>query len=325
MFNFLPSLPSKPSGTVSSEVYTFRKRQVQVDQDMPHCKRVAIAEEQEDCDVEPGKQTGSQQQSKFFQPDELSTEFVNVLDKIMDCLQSCKVSRLITNFNVFMASHAARIPFFPMKLLDKIQHCKEVDELFQQLSPFFSWQRMHVLQLLVDASKNKEADRLLAEFKAKIDKSRPFIECAGINHPSNRVVPSQDGPEALITTKYSQDNMSLSSVDECRKELADSSGTEECVFEPVATQKGCIIIYWLVMRSVLGMIIDGVRNNVLRLYALGIIEVSIDPDVTITTVPGLRIRTLSYLTNPPTSIQVESVCLSVCLSITIILLCYCRS
>jgi len=309
LINFLPSLAPNLSGAISSEESTSRKRLIQDDQDVPHSKRVAIAEEQqEDHDVEPSQPTGDQQQSKLFQSDELLAEFLKVLDKIMDCMQSCNVSRLITNFNIYMASHTARIPFFPMNLMDKIQECKEVDELFQQLSPYISWQRMHVLQLLVDASKIKEAQSLLAEFKAKIDESRQFIECSGINHPSSKIIPSQDSSEALITTKFSQDTLSLSDVNEHRKELADSTSTEECVFEPVATQKGCIIIYWLVIRSVLGLIIDGVRNNLPRLYAMGIIEVSIDPDVTITTVPGLRIRSLSYLTNPPTSIQVEFIC-----------------
>ena len=317
MVNFLPSSTPKPSNAVSS---TLRKRQVQDDEDVPCSKRVAIVEEQEDHDVQSIKQTDDQQQSNFFQPDELSTEFVKVLDRIMDCLQSCRVSRLITNFNVFMASHTARVPFFPKDMMVKIQECKNIDELFKQLSPYISWQRLHVLQLLVDASKCKEAQRLLAELKAKIDKNRQFTECAGINHPSNRIVPSQNSLEALITTKCSQDNVSLSDVDELRKELADSSSTEESVFEPVATQEGCTIIYWLVIRSVLGLIINGVRNNLPRLYAIGIIEVSVDPDVTITTVPGLRIRSLAYLTEPPTSIQVESVCLSVYCNYPVVLL-----
>ena len=242
-------------------------------------------------------------QPKYFKPSELSIRFNKLLDKIIDCLQCYEVPRLITKFNVLMADHAAKIPFFPQKLLLKLHKCETVEDLLLKLSPYISWQRMHVLQLVVEASNCVEAKKLLANFKSKINKTRSVKEY-GFPPPSKRIVPAQNSSEALISTKSATDDMSLHDANNIRKAIADSTGIQEYSVELTSTQSGSIILYWLVIRSVIGLIIEGVHNNLSLFYNMGIVEVCVNPGIVITTIPGVRVRSLSYLTGFPTEIEV---------------------
>ena len=242
-------------------------------------------------------------QPKYFKPSQLSIHFNELLDKIIDCLQCYEVSRLITKFNVLMADHAAKIPFFPQKLLRKLRKCNTVEDLLLKLSPYISWKRMHVLHLVVEASGCVEAKKLLANFKSKINETHSVKEY-GFPPPSRRIVPTQNSSEALISTMSVTDDMSLHDANNIRKAIADSTGIEEYSIELTSTQSGSIILYWLVIRSVIGLIIEGVHNNLNLFYNMGIVEVCIDPDIVITTIPGVRVRSLSYLTGFPTEIEV---------------------
>ena len=72
-------------------------------------------------------------QPKRFKPSELSIQFNELLDKLIDCLECCEVPRLITKFNVLMADHASKILFFPERVLCKLHKCKTVEDLFLKL------------------------------------------------------------------------------------------------------------------------------------------------------------------------------------------------
>lgn len=242
-------------------------------------------------------------QPKYFKPSELSIHFNELLEKIKDCLQCYEVPKLITKFNVLMADHAAKIPFFPQKLLHKLHKCKAVEDLLLKLSPYISWQRMHVLQLVVEASGCVEAKKLLVNFKSKINEARSVKEYS-FPPPSRRIIPAQNSSETLISTMSVTDDMSLHDANNIRKAIADSTGVEEYSVELASTQSGSIILYWLVIRSVIGLIIEGVHNNLSLFYNMGIVEVCIDPSIVITTVPGVRVGSLSYLTGFPTEIEV---------------------
>lgn len=243
------------------------------------------------------------QHSKCFIPSELSVRFAELLDKLQDCLQHYEVARLVTKFNVLMADHASKIPFFPQKLLNKLHKCETVEDLFLKLSPYLSWQRLHVLQLVVDAAKCEEAKKLLENFKSKIDETCS-VNGYNFGPPSKRIVPAENSSEALVCTKSLRDDMSLHGANTIKRALADSTGVEEHSFELTATQSGSTILYWLVLRSVIGLIIEGVYNNLSQFYSMGIVEVCIDPGIIITTVSGLRTRSLSYLTGLPTEREV---------------------
>lgn len=258
------------------------------------------------------------QQSKYFKPSELSIQFNHLLDEIIDCLQRYEVpmARLITKFNVLMADHASKIPFFPQKILDELFKCKTVEDLFLELSPYISWQRMHVLQLVVDASRCQEAKKLLADFKSKINVSRSVLEYIG--PPSKRKVPAHNSSEALFCTKSITDHASLHDTNVITKAVADSTGVEECCFELTGAKNGSIILYWLVVRSVIGLVIKGIHDNLSLFYNMGIVEICIDPGIVITTVPNVRVRSLAYLTGLPTKIEVRHVCIrNVCVYITV--------
>ena len=245
------------------------------------------------------------QHSECFKPSELSVCFAELMDDLMDCLRCCEVAKLITKFNVLMADHASKIPFFPHKVLHKLYRCKTVEDLFLKLSPYLSWQHLHILQLLVDASKCEEAKKLLENFISKVDETRPVMEY-NFGRASKRIVPAESSSDALVCAKSIKDDMSLHDANVIKRALADSTGVEEHSVQLIATQPGSIILYWLVLRSVIGLIIEGVFNNLSLFYNMGIVEVCIDPSIVITTVPGLRTRSLSYLTGLPTEIEVSN-------------------
>ena len=283
--NFLPSLKWNNTSEVSDEATSSRKR-----------KR----ENDDEKDL-------MAQRSEHFKPSELSVHFVELLDEITDCLQSCEVPRLITKFNVLMADHAARIPFFPQKLLHKLYKCKTVEDLLLKLSPYISWQRMHILQLVVEASKCGKAKKLLSNFKSKMNETLS-IKQYSFPPPSKRIIPAQDSSEAMISTKSVTDDMTLQDANKITKALADSTGTNEHCFELTSTTPGSIILYWLVIRSVIGLVIEGVYSNRSMFYSMGVVEVCIDPGIVITTMPSVRVGSLSYLTGFPTEIEVNCLC-----------------
>ena len=287
----MPSLKSNNTSEVSDKVTSSRKRKREDDNEKDLMTQL----------------------SKHFRPSELSIHFNELLDKMIDCLQRCEVPRLITKFNVLMADHAVKIPFFPQELLHKLYECETVEDLLLKLSPYISWQRMHILQLVVEASNCVEAKELLSNFKSEINETLS-IKQYRLPPPSKRIVPAQDSPEALISTKCATDDMTLQDANKISKALADSTGTNEHCFELTSMTTGSIILYWLVIRSVIELVIEGVYSNRSVFYSMGIVEVCIDPGIVITTLPSVRVGSLSYLTGPPTEIEVNCLCtLYICL------------
>ena len=295
-YHFLPSLKCETNLGETSQVMhesTSSRKRKREELNEPFCKEQTV------------------QYSKCFKPAELSVRFVELLDELIDCLQHYKVARLVTKFNVLMADHASKIPFFPQKVLNKLHKCKTVEDLFVKLAPYLSWQSLHVLQLVVDASNCEEAKELLENFKSKIDDSCLVVEY-NFGPPSKRIVPAENSSEALVCTKIMRDDISLHDANTIQRELADCTGVKEHSFELTATQRSSTILYWLVLRSVIGLIIEGVYNNLSRFYSMGIVEVCIDPGIVITTVSGLRTRSLSYLTGLPTEREVTYADMCVC-------------
>ena len=59
------------------------------------------------------------------------------------------------------------------------------------------------------------------------------------------------------------------------------------------------IFYWLLPKSVVASFEENIRNNLDDLYDQGILEISLDPNIVITTGRKLRVRSLAYLTKLP--------------------------
>ena len=83
--------------------------------------------------------------------------------------------------------------------------------------------------------------------------------------------------------------------------MAEKGNVSSKAFDLQATNPGSSILYWLLPKSVVKSFEENIHNNLDYLYDQGILEISLDPNIVITTGRKLRVHSLAYLTKllPP--------------------------
>ena len=224
--------------------------------------------------------------------------FRNTVRNIKKHLKQCDVQDLVMNFNNVL--YEDRFPKFKRRVKEKLHHSKSIDELFSRISPFFNWRKREVLRALVEASDCQEAIDELDKFEDQLDYSQSAINFP-IPSPSSDILPDPDSNMSVITAKAIQDlkKSSLRDIDHMEDTIAQTGGIRKENLDLQAQNPGSSILYWLIPRNMVKSFEVNIRNNLDHLYEQGIVEISLDPNIVITTGRKLRVRSLSYLTKLP--------------------------
>jgi len=224
--------------------------------------------------------------------------FQITVKNIRNHLGRCDVQELVINFN--MVVDKEKFPYFTDRVKQKLYRCKTIGDLFARISPFISWKKREVLRELVEVSECKEAVAELDQFEAQLDYNQLITEFP-IPAPSNSICPDPNSNAMIVSVKANQDlkKTSLGGVYQLEETIARTGGVRRKDLELQAKNPGSSILYWLMPRSMEKSFEANIRSNLDYLYNQGIVEISLDPNIVITTGRKLRVRSLAYLTKLP--------------------------
>ena len=232
--------------------------------------------------------------------------FKTTVSNIKKHLQQCDVQELIINFNMVVSKE--KFPNFKDRVKEKLYKCKTIGDLFARISPFFSWKNRGVLKALVEVSECPEAVTELRQFEAQLDYSLPAISYQ-IPPPSSNICPDPDSDHVIVSAKSNQDlkKITLRDLDDMTNTIVQAGRIGKEDLDLQADNPGSSILYWLLPKSAMKSFEENIRNNLDYLYGQGILEISLDPNIVITTGRKLRVRSLAYLTKlpPPDAIPSE--------------------
>ena len=213
-------------------------------------------------------------------------------------LKQCDVQDLVTNFN--NALYDERFSNIGDHVKEKLFECESIKELFARISPFFNWRKREVLWALVEASDCQEAEDELTKFEAQLDYGQSVITLP-ISSPSCDILPDPESNFSIITAKANKDlrKSNLGDIDNMEDNIAQAGKISKGNLELQAKKLGSSILYWLIPKSMLESFEVNIRKNLDFLYDQGIVEISLDPNIVITTGRKLRVRSLAYLTKLP--------------------------
>lgn len=222
--------------------------------------------------------------------------FRKAVSKIKKHLEKCNVQELVINFNLVVY----KFPYFKDRVKEKLYRCKTVGDLFARISPFFNWKNREVLRALVEVSDCSEAKAELKQFEAQLDSNQLIMDLP-VPPPSSNICPDEKSDAALVAVKSNQDlrKTSLGDVDQLENIISQTGRINKNELELQAKNPGSSILYWLIPKSSVKSFEENIRCNLDSLYEQGIVEISLDPNIVITTGHKLRVRSLSYLTKLP--------------------------
>ena len=224
--------------------------------------------------------------------------FKTTVSNIKKHLQQCDIQDLVTNFN--MVVNKKKFPKFKDRVKEKLYKCKTIGDLFVRISPFFNWKNRGVLKALVEISGCPEAVAELKQFEAQLDYSQPAISFP-IPSPTSDICPDPESDHVIVSAKSNQDlkKITLRDLDDMTNTVVQAGRIDEENLDLQADNPGSSILYWLLPKSAMKSFEDNIRSNLDYLYDQGILEISLDPNIVITTGRKLRVRSLAYLTKLP--------------------------
>ena len=232
--------------------------------------------------------------------------FRSTVRNIKKYLKQCDIQDLVTDFNNVL--HKDKFPYIKNRVKEKLYRCKNVGDLFARISPFFTWKKREVLRALVQVSDCQEAVDELNKFEAQLNYTQSAINLP-IASPSSDILPDPESDASIITAKSIQDlkKSNLGDIDRVEETIAHTAGMSIENLDLQAQNPGSSILYWLIPRNMVESFEANIRNHLDYLYEKGIVEISLDPNIVITTGRKLRVRSLSYLTKlpPPDAVPVQ--------------------
>ena len=156
-----------------------------------------------------------------------------------------------------MASETHQIPLFGEKLVKKFDNCKSYFLLKLLFLPYITWLDHSILERLVLSSQNTVAKNILEQFTSSINYSLPVISYP-IPSPSQLMIPLDGSEYTLVAT---QCDFEFSSVVLQKVVDIKSALTELWQITPHAIQLTAVhiqesLLYWLIPKSVVGLIAD---------------------------------------------------------------------
>ena len=223
-------------------------------------------------------------------------KFIQAVRNIEKHLEHCDVQDLVTYFNM----SANDIPYFSDDVKKQLHECGTIKDLFLRLSPYISWHKRNVLRVLVEVSDCEAAVDELNGFEEWLDTSQSVMSYP-IPQASSSICPDPNSNMTMVTMKANKDLRAVTykDVEQYQDTIAEVGKVSSMAFDLQATNPGSSILYWLLPKRVVKSFEDNIRNNLDYLYDQGILEISLDPNVVITTGRKLRVRSLAYLTKLP--------------------------
>ena len=201
--------------------------------------------------------------------------FLHLIHQVTELLQNYK--HLIQQCEGLKASD--QISLFST---DQIKQLKECDSVLIKLSSLFTWSNHSILNTL--DGRSTDVSKLLDEFESKLDPLRP-ITSYPVPYLSSNMIPTDTRSYTILAVRCDRDlyqctlqfvyDLQLMMIGKC-------SITQHCL-QLLAMRSDPTIFYWTIPKCVVDLINDNVPLHSEYLYSKGIVEISVYPDLVLTT------------------------------------------
>ena len=175
------------------------------------------------------------------------------------------------------ASNLKAIPLIPSEYLEYLDDTG-IEEIFSRLSFLWTWNNYSVLRALLEACNCQDGIKMLDEFESQIDTSQP-MELFPIPPLSVKMAPSSSSAYTVLSIRGEQDLVtSLQHINDVVRVM-----TEMCEILPhglqlLAARATPLMLYWVIPKSIIPLISEGVNKHLDFLKEKRILEISIYPN-----------------------------------------------
>ena len=219
--------------------------------------------------------------AEHLKPFTVADEFSYVTDQIARLLQSHDPKLLIEECEALMASdYIYGIKFFSDDQIKRLNCLGNTPILLQELSYLWSWSNHFILRVL--AGTCDKAVKLLDEFDTHFDPFQPIT-----SYPVFETVPADATVQTTLIIKFTANvpEFTLQMVFDMCLLIVNHCGITQYCPQLIATQhtQGFFTIYWSIPKCVAYLISSKVLQHSSKLYDMGVLEVTIYPDMKIVT------------------------------------------
>ncbi|XP_065910032.1 uncharacterized protein [Dysidea avara] len=243
---------------------------------------------------------------KYFKCSAVSKEFLKLTDKLNDLMKSCDPKMIIDQCSSLMASDIHNISVFPDEFIKNLQRYNHTPSLLKILSSFWTWSDHSILRTLL--RDNDEALKLLDEYDSQLDPLQNLSSYL-LPSPSPCMTPCDGSTHTVMAIKCAQQyhQCHLKHVFDVRSLIINKCDITPHCPQLLATNTGSTVLYWLIPKSVAGLISGRVVEYSSVFYDDGILEVSIFPGTRITTNVANLTGPLVFLSSLLTSSDMKPV------------------
>ena len=190
---------------------------------------------------------------QYYKPSAVNTEFLYLLDKIVELLNSFDYMLLVEQCEGMMASALHQINLFSNKQTKELSKCSNAQSVLWKLSMYLTWNNHYYLREL--ACFSDEAIKLLDEFDSKLDPSQP-VAVYPVPQFSSNMIPTDHRVYTLLAVRCDQElyNCTLQYVYDMQSLLAKKCEITEHCLQLLAVRDNPTILYWTIPTCVVSII-----------------------------------------------------------------------
>ena len=229
----------------------------------------------------------------YIDPSSLLTVFFQVCDSVIELLASCHVEVLVDVCENLMASNKCPNKFFSDNQIRKLKKCDSSLLLLRRLSLFFTWSNHSILRVLADQC--TEAVNILDNFGGRVD-SLELIASYPIPYFSLKMIPVDTSTHTILAIRCGQElyESTLQYVYDMQLVMMEKCDITQHCLQLLAVRSDPTILYWTIPKCVVYLINTNVPLHSEYLYSRRILEVSVYPDLLLTTGDHVSVGSLAF-------------------------------
>ena len=222
--------------------------------------------------------------------------------------KGCDPKTFLEECNKLTASASGHIPLLGADYLQDLDDDADIKEIFNRLAFLWTWNNHTVLRALLEACNCQDGIKMLDDFESKIDATQP-MELFPIPPPSMKMAPSLSSPFTVLSVRgeYDQDEpVTLQYINDVATIMTEKFEISPHALQLLAARANPLMLYWMIPKSVVPLISEGVNEHLDFLKQNGFSEIAIYPNTVLFATDNLNHGSFALLSFQS---QVSHVCI----------------
>ena len=216
----------------------------------------------------------------FLAAKSVHIRFVHLVAQLKQMLKGCDPKSFLVACNKLTASAGGHIPLLGADYLQDLDDDADIKEIFNRLAFLWTWNNHSILRALLEACNCQDGLKMLDDFESKIDATQP-MELFPIPPPLMKMAPSLSSPFTVLSVRgeYDRDEpVTLQYVNDVATIMTEKFGISPHALQLLAARANPLMLYWMIPKSVVPLISEGVNEYLDFLKQNGLSEIAIYPN-----------------------------------------------